>query len=64
MLVHTGKSDLGCFNQDTAKNETKDIMLYHKPYNAMYNALKDMICTLRTPVHCVHMQSSIVKQHM
>ena len=30
----------------------------------MYNALKDTICTLHAPVHCVHMQSSIVEQHM
>ena len=32
--------------------------------NVMYNALKDMICTLHAPVHCVHMQSSIVEQQM
>ena len=64
MLVHTVKSELECFHQHTTKNETKDIILYHKPYNVTYNALKDMLCTLRAPVHCVHMQSSIVEQHM
>ena len=64
MLVHSGKSDLGCFHQHTTKNETKDIILYHKPYNVMYSALKDTICTLHAPVHCVHMQSSIIEQHM
>ena len=39
-------------------------ILIHKPHNVIYNALKDMICTLHAPVHCVYTQTSIVEQQM
>ena len=39
-------------------------ILIHRPHNVIYNALKDKMCTLRAPVHCVYTQTSIVEQQM
>ena len=63
-LVHTGKSELGCFHQHTTMNETKDIILYHKPYNVMCTMHWRTWYALCVHQYTVHIQSSIVEQHM